>query len=199
MIYVCWAFVAQAAGHAIFPWDALRGGRDFPPCPPFLKNGDSFAMYTVLFVCSGNTCRSPMAQLLLRQKIEDAKLGALLRALSAGLCAREGDAMPAAAQAAMGKRGIGAGGFCARMVDAGLVEEADIIFTMTAAQLRALAASFPAARGKAFALGDFCGGGGEVPDPFGGGEKEYEACASQLEGLIGLAMEKISGALGEKT
>ena len=155
-------------------------------------------MYTVLFVCSGNTCRSPMAQFLLRRKMEKTKLSGRVKVLSAGLCARTGDGMSAAAKKAMVRRGIDAGGFCARMVDAGLVGEADVILTMTAAQLRALVVSFPAARGKSFTLGGF-GGGGDVPAPFGGGEKEYEACSSQLEGLIGTAIGKISGALEGKT
>ncbi|MDR2006045.1 MAG: hypothetical protein LBP78_02225 [Acidaminococcales bacterium] len=153
-------------------------------------------MYTVLFVCSGNTCRSPMAQLILLRKIKDANLSERVRVLSAGLNALKGDEMAAAARAAMRKRGIAAGGFSARAVDEKTVGRSDIILTMTLAQLRALTASFPAARGKAYTLGNFCGGG-DVPDPFGGDEKEYEACAARLEDMLGRAMAKISGLSGD--
>jgi protein-tyrosine phosphatase len=138
-----------------------------------------------------------MAQFLLLRKIKDKGLSGRLHVLSAGLCARAGDEMAAAARVSMRKRGIEPGGFFARAVDAETVGRADVIITMTLAQLGALTASFPAARGKAFLLGDFCGGG-DVPDPFGGGGEEYEACAARLEDMLGQAMEKITVMLGDE-
>lgn len=120
----------------------------------------------ILFVCTGNTCRSPLAQALGK------KLG--LETASAGLYALPGTpASPEARQAALA-HGCDLSRHRARQLTAALADQADLICPMTAAHADAIRRQFPQAAGKLLPLST------EIPDPFGHGTAAYLACAAQL-------------------
>lgn len=151
----------------------------------------------LLFVCSGNTCRSPMAAALAGRPAAASPPGAApaVEVASAGLAARPGEPPSAHAVAAMGERGIDLGGHRARRLDAGLVAWADLILTMTADHRRAVTQSFPAAAGRTFTLAEYAGGSpdADVPDPIGGPLDDYRRCADALAGYVARAVERLAG------
>ena len=143
----------------------------------------------VLLVCSGNTCRSPMAAALLRELWRRAGAGWDLEVDSAGLGAFPG--LPAAenAVAAMKARGIDLSGHRSKAV-AGL-EGYDLVLGMTRAHRDALRARFPEFAGRIFTLAEYAGTGSDLPDPFGGSLEVYERTARDLEGGLQAVVERI--------
>ncbi len=118
--------------------------------------------FTVLHVCMGNICRSPMAERLLvlaaAQRLgkldPEAELGDLLRSVSAGTGGwHEGEEMnpPAARQISL--RGGSADGFAARKLTRAQLDEADLILTATADQSDYVHALAPGATARTFVLG----------------------------------------------
>lgn len=122
------------------------------------------APFTVLHVCMGNICRSPMAERLLlvaaSQRLEKldpgAELGDLLRSVSAGTGGwHEGEEMnPPAARQVVGRGGT-ADGFTARKLRGDFIDEADLILTATADQYDYVVALRPDAAARTFVLGEF--------------------------------------------
>jgi protein-tyrosine phosphatase len=118
--------------------------------------------FTVLHVCMGNICRSPMAERLLvlaagqrlHKVAPDVELGALLRSVSAGTGGwHEGEEMnpPAARQITL--RGGSTDGFTARKLTSAQLDEADLILTATADQSDYVHALVPGATDRTFVLG----------------------------------------------
>ena len=128
----------------------------------------------VLFVCSGNTCRSPMAALLFQAKAEAAGLPAA--AQSAGLAAFAGDCASENAVAVMRERGLDLSAHRARPVTPYLLEESDLVVCMSEGHRRALA---PFVEREKLLVPP-----GGVPDPFGGDLETYRACADALSAYL---------------
>ena len=71
------------------------------------------------------------------------------------------------------------------------VQAVDLILTMTQAHKEIILRAMPEAAGKVFTLTEYAGEVGDVADPFGGSEEDYEACAAQLAALAAKVWEKI--------
>jgi protein-tyrosine phosphatase len=116
------------------------------------------APFTVLHVCMGNICRSPMAERLLDRAVHDRVKHdePLLRSLSAGTGGwHEGEEMnPPAARQVRARRGS-ADGFTARKLRGDFIDEADLILTATADQYDYVVALRPEAAERTFVLGEF--------------------------------------------
>ena len=148
-------------------------------------------MIRTLFVCTGNTCRSPMAAALLQNKINSASAGTAYSVASAGLAAWPGQPASPEAVLVMGQRGLSLAGHRARQVDLDQIAASRIVLTMTRAHKEALLQLFPAAEDKIFTLAEYTGGRIDVADPIGGTLQEYHTCADQLTKLIERAWDKI--------
>jgi protein-tyrosine phosphatase len=139
--------------------------------------------FTMLLVCSGNTCRSPMAEAIAKQMVAtdrgiaaDDLEAAGVRILSAGAFTTSG--MPAAREAvdAMGKLGIDLSNHRSRVLTPELIREADVIYCMTDSHLEATLDMEPAATGKTMLLDPH----GDIEDPIGGNLTVYQRCAELL-------------------
>ncbi|NLW24132.1 MAG: protein tyrosine phosphatase [Clostridia bacterium] len=110
----------------------------------------------ILFVCSGNTCRSPMAEGIALKIISEnkEKFGELTVA-SAGLQAFPGSKASENALRVTAAEGINLENFRSRPVDERLVNEADLILTMTHSHKQQLLNYFPQAKGKVFLLKEY--------------------------------------------
>ena len=137
----------------------------------------------VLFVCTGNTCRSPMAAALFNKIAVERNLD--VRIESAGLFAHDGDPASTEAIIAMKKYGIDLLGHHAQTINTELLEKSNLILTMTAAHKMVIE---PSAQGKTYTLCEYAGMDGDIPDPYGGDVAEYEECADKIyEALLKVA------------
>lgn len=135
----------------------------------------------VLFVCTGNTCRSPMAEGIYNHLSE----GAFSRGLYA-----EGGSSSENAIKAMEKMGIDIRGHISTQLTKEDVEESDIVFTMTKGHKMSILSVMPQCEEKVFTIGEYIGGS-DVIDPYGGSEEVYEACAEELYSYIERIVEKL--------
>ncbi|HET9065894.1 MAG TPA: low molecular weight protein arginine phosphatase [Gemmatimonadales bacterium] len=149
----------------------------------------------VLFVCSGNTCRSPLAAALLR-----AHVGAVpdraLTVSSAGTSAWDGSPASEGAYLVALERGMDLGPHRARVLTTEVIRSADLVLTMTAAQ--AVRAHELGAAARVHTLAAYAMGterGPDVSDPFGGPLEGYRATLEELEPLIAATWERIQGRL----
>ena len=133
----------------------------------------------ILFVCTGNSCRSPMAELYFRELCRRAGRSDLV-AGSAGTCAGDGGTLSRGAASVMRALGIDGGRFRSRSFTPTLAEEADLIVAMTASHRADVLALAPEAAGKVRLLLDF-DGGSDVPDPFGGSDAHYRAVFARMK------------------
>lgn len=142
------------------------------------------ASRTVLFVCSGNTCRSPMAAAVARKLLAE-RLGCSPEELegygqevvSAGTLG-SGDA-PATKEAAEAARRLGAtlGKHCSRRLSNELIQAADLIFCMSRQHVDDVIGRAPASAGKTFLLD----AEGDIADPIGGDTEKYVGVAGRIE------------------
>jgi protein-tyrosine-phosphatase len=147
-----------------------------------------------LFVCSGNTCRSPMAAAIANAEIAS-RLGipfesletVNIRALSAGVSARVGAPLTPEAAEVLGSFNVPVRPHAARNLTPELASEAELIFCMTKAQRQAVIEMLPQFAGKTYCLH----ADSDVDDPIGKGIAAYVACARQIQRLVQLRLNEL--------
>ncbi|MCR4719821.1 MAG: low molecular weight protein arginine phosphatase [Firmicutes bacterium] len=140
----------------------------------------------ILFVCTGNTCRSAMAAALFNKIAIEKNLD--VRIESAGIFALDGEPASNEAVIAMKKYDIDLLGHHAQSINTELIEKSDLILTMTKAHKMVLEQS---ARGKVFTLCEYAGLDSDIDDPYGGDVVEYEECAEKLYNALIKVAEKL--------
>lgn len=144
----------------------------------------------VLLVCTGNTCRSPMAEGILK-KIAAEDGNSRLQVLSGGLFADVGRRASENAVLAASELGVDITAHISANVNSEILKEADLIITMTSAHKRALVDVFGATEDKVYTLAEYIGEDGEIEDPFGGDLQIYRMCANQLVEMLTRAYLKM--------
>lgn len=138
---------------------------------------------SVLFICTGNSCRSPMAEYLLKERL-DGSGG--WQSSSAGVASYPGMPISSNAFKALKELGIDASSHRSRSLSQQLIDEAGLIVVMTHAHLNAVCRIYPEATEKCRLMHSF---GSEaqvrdVVDPFGGDSVMYRHTRDELDGAI---------------
>jgi len=132
-------------------------------------------MRRVVMVCTGNTCRSPMAEVTLKAMLPEAEVA------SAGVAAVDGWPASDGAKREMARRGLSLEKHRSRVLRAQNAKDA-LLLCMTQRHLRLVRAAFPQA--EADTLMHFAGLPGDVADPYGGGAEEYREAAEMIKAAL---------------
>ncbi|MDD2233385.1 MAG: low molecular weight protein arginine phosphatase [Desulfitobacteriaceae bacterium] len=133
----------------------------------------------MLFVCTGNTCRSPMAEGLAKVILGEEK-----ELYSAGLAAGEGMTASAQAITVMNEMGIDINEHRSQMITEELLDWVDWVIPMTQAHERRINQLFPQYKAKVRYLGAWGEQGCDISDPWGGSVESYRKSAQMISELL---------------
>ena len=151
------------------------------------------AAVNLLFVCTGNTCRSPMAAATCERMLLE-RLGGDASALTAGevsvrscgvFASRNSGASPEAMEV-MSRRGADLSGHRTQPLTAELIRQADHIYVMTEKHLERVVEIVPSAKDRCRLLSD-----GDIHDPIGGSIEVYAECADRIEASLRARLKEV--------
>lgn len=147
-------------------------------------------MKSIVFVCTANTCRSPMAEYLLRhmlkkEGVEDVEI------FSRGIGAWDGSPISGGSREALKKIGIDGSAHRAGRFTAADAKRADLILVMQEGHRAAILGDFPEAASKTFLLKNYGGDEGDIGDPIGLDLNDYEETRREIENALLGVLKKI--------
>ncbi len=144
----------------------------------------------ILFVCTGNICRSPFAEGLLQKLVQKKGLDHIV-ADSAGLLALPGNSITGLAQKVAAEYDVDLSGHSAKSVKEDIVDRSDLILVMENSHAKNILDAFPGAEDKVFLIRRFARFGSTdrgIEDPYGLNYEAYRFCFHDIQdGVLGLA------------
>ncbi|MCX7615074.1 MAG: low molecular weight protein arginine phosphatase [Clostridiales bacterium] len=133
-------------------------------------------MKKVVFVCTGNTCRSPIAEGFFNKLAKEKEMK--WQAESCGVSACENQPASKNAILVMNEYGVDLTGHRSRQADEKILEQADFIICVSKRHLELIASVYPAFKDKLKVLGE------DIPDPYGGNLEIYRKTAEVIQKSI---------------
>ncbi len=154
-------------------------------------------MHRILFVCTGNTCRSPMAEAVARRYLTERGLRESVEVFSRGIAAASGQPASDNAILAMGEQGLNLDSHRSGFLMAEEVARADLILTMTRRHKDLVATLYGGAAEKVFTLAEYAGmPDGDIADPFGGDLETYRRCSQTISEMVDQALDRFVAETG---
>jgi len=145
----------------------------------------------ILFVCSGNICRSPMAEYILRDLVKKAGDGQRLQVASAGTLDLVGEPAATYAQQLLIEDGIDMSAHRSRGLDQQTIDEAELILVMTRMDRHDILMRFMRAQTKVYLLSEMVGKRFEIRDPYNGSAQEYAYCKGEIEDILTRGYDRV--------
>ena len=155
-------------------------------------------MPSILFVCSANQCRSPMAQVLFEAFLVGKGVREEWRVESAGVWAYDGARATMNAQEVMAERGLSLSQHLSQLASTSVLEQFDLTMVMEQRHKMVLQEQNPQLADRIFLTREIAGQDGDFTDPVGGSLELYRAAADELEMIIKDSYDRISAVIDKR-
>jgi protein-tyrosine-phosphatase len=149
-------------------------------------------MRSVLFVCSANVCRSPMAKSIFRQQLDRKAKRIKWKVESAGTWGLDGCEMAEGVKKVLQEMGIETPVHAARTVEREMLKSFNLILTMEKGHKEALRVEFPEVGERVYLLSEMVGESSDIRDPMGKGQEEFRAAAQKIASILERGYERIA-------
>ena len=155
-------------------------------------------MPSILFVCSANQCRSPMAEVLFEAFLVEKGEREQWRVESAGVWAYDGARATMNAQEVMVERGLSLSQHLSQLASSSLLEQFDLTLVMEQRHKTVLQEQNPQLADRIYLLREIAGQEGDFEDPVGGSLDLYRAAADELDKIINDSYERITAVIDKR-